>query len=115
MLRRDHLDRIPGVSHPWFTMVQKSVMVLLAHVQLFLLRRESGGLFWCCDKSRRIPENIGEVSSILVIHILLHWICVVCAVSSQEVLHETIQFVRLDTRGIAHRCHTELSYYSEYL
>lgn len=114
MLRRDHLHRLSSVSHPRAAMVPQSFLVFLADIQLLFLRRKSGRLLWCCDKSCGIFAYTRQIPSILFVHILLHWLCVVCAVSSQKVLYETIQFVRLDTCGIADCCHTELSHHSEY-
>lgn len=46
MLRGDHLDRLPGLSHPWSALVPQPVLVFPAHVQLLLLRRESSRLLW---------------------------------------------------------------------
>lgn len=115
VLRRDHLDWIPSVSHPWIAMVPQFVMVFFVDIQLLLLRREFGRLLWRCDKSCWIFEFPRDVPSIFVIHTVLHRFRMVCAVSSQEILHETIQFVRLDPCGSIDCCHTELLDYSKYI
>lgn len=51
----------------------------------------------------------GHLPSVLVVHTLLHWIRVVCAVAGEKVLHETVQSVRVDARGAADCCDAELS------
>lgn len=61
-----------------------------------------------------ILEVLSHLPPILVIRVVLYWFCMVCPVSGEEVLHETIQFVRLDSCVIVDRCHTELPNYSEY-
>lgn len=97
MLWGDYLHWISGVSYSWFAVVPKLVVVLFAHVQLLFLRWKLGGLLRCGHQPRRVPPFPCHLSSILIVHPLLHWVRLVCLVTRQEVLHEAIQLVRLDS------------------
>lgn len=115
MLWRDYFNWISSVSHSWFAMVPKSFMVLFIDVQLLFLWWKFGRLLRCGHQSCGIPEFPSHLPSILIVHIVLHWFRLVCVVTSQEILHETIQFVRLDTCRTVDCCDTKLFNYSEYI
>lgn len=57
------------------------------------------------------PHHVSSILLILPVHC---GVCVVCTVTSQEVLYEAVLSVCLDTCSTAHRCNTELSYHPEY-
>lgn len=114
MLSRNHLDWLSSLSHSRFAMVSKSLLVLPAYIQLFLLRRKSLWLFWRSLQSSAVIALPHHLSSIHLILSLLHWICVVCSVISQEILHEAVQLVCMDTCCIADCRHTKLFDHSEH-
>lgn len=115
MFRGNHFDWLPSLSHSRFAMVPKPFVVLFAYVQLLFLWGKLGGLLWCGDKSSGISQLFDHLSSIFVIHIVLHWIRLVCVVARQKILYEAVQFVCLDTCCIADCRHTKLFNHSEYI
>lgn len=62
-----------------------------------------------------ISSIFGNISSILVIYIVLHWICLVRSFASEKVLYETVQSICLDPCGIVDCCYSELLNYSKYI
>ena len=114
MLSRNHIDWLSSLSHSRFAMVSKSFLVLPANIQLLLLRWKSLWLFRRSLQSSAITALPHHLPSIHLILSLLHWIRVVCAVISQEILHEAVQLVCMDTCCIADCRHTKLFNHSEH-
>lgn len=55
-----------------------------------------------------------HVSPVHLIQSVHCGVCLVCTVTSQEVLHEAVLSVCMDTCSTAHRCNTKLSYHPKY-
>lgn len=62
-----------------------------------------------------ISPIFGNVSSVPIIYIVLHRIRLVRSIAGEKVLHEAVQLVRLDARGIIDCCHAELPNYTEHI
>lgn len=56
-------------------------------------------------------DYVSQIYQLFHVH---SWICVVCVVPSQKILHETVQLICMDTRLITDRGDTVLPHDPEY-
>lgn len=110
VLSGDYLNWLSSVSHTWSALVSQSLLVFLAHVQLFLLWRASSWLLRCGHQScgkwltlsstallgihlflmnyfAGIPEVLSHLSSLPIVCLVHRWVRLVRAIAGQEILY----------------------------
>ena len=112
MLFGNHQYWLCGVSSTQPSLVPITFLVLSGDFKLFFLWGVIDRLFWCSHQPDRSVAFLNSVPQVHFVHHVCHGIRLVCALLGQEILHETIFPLCLDSRSFIDCGHTILPNYS---